>query len=53
MILFGLTLPKFGQWLGRSEEEKNLREFLQTTLATQPVEAEFTLSGHAIENKPL
>lgn len=52
MILFGLALPKFGRWLGRSEE-KYLREFLQTTLATQPVEAEFTLSGRAIENKPL
>jgi hypothetical protein len=45
-------LPKFGQWLGRNEKT-NLLEFLQTTLATQPVEAEFTLSGRAIENKPL
>ncbi len=52
MILFGLALPKFGQWLGRNEKN-NLLEFLQTTLATQPVEAEFTLSGRAIENKPL
>jgi len=52
MILFGLALPRFGQWLGRSEK-KDLLEFLQTALATQPIEAEFTLSGRAIENKPL
>jgi hypothetical protein len=52
MILFGLAVPKLRQRLGRSEA-KDLLEFLQTTLATQPVEAEFTLSGRAIENKPL
>jgi hypothetical protein len=52
MIIFGIALPKFGQWLGRSEESY-LREFLETTLAAQPVDAEFSLSGRAIENKPL
>jgi hypothetical protein len=52
LIVFGSLLPKIGQWMARSEENF-LREFLQTTLATQPAEAGFTLPGRAIENKPL
>lgn len=52
MFVFGLALPKFGQWLARSEE-RSLREFLETTLEAQPGEIAFALSGRIIENKPL
>jgi hypothetical protein len=30
-----------------------MREFLQTTLAAQPVESQFTVSQRVIENTPL
>jgi len=52
LIVLGSLLPKIGQWMTRSEENY-LREFLQITLAAQPVDAEFSLSGRAVENKPL
>jgi hypothetical protein len=51
-VLFGIVLPKFGRWTGRGEE-KFMREFLQTTLAAQPVESQFTVSQRVIENTPL
>jgi hypothetical protein len=51
-ILFGIFLPKFGRWLGRSEE-KFMVEFLEATLAAQPVESQFTVSQRVIENTPL
>ena len=51
-VIFGLLLPKFGRWMGRGEE-KLMREFLQNTLAAQPVESQFTVSQRVIENKPL
>jgi hypothetical protein len=52
MIIFGIALPKIGSWMARSED-KYLREFLETTLAAQPSELAFALSGRVIENKPL
>jgi hypothetical protein len=52
LIVIGYLLPKIGKWMTRGEE-KYLREFLETTLAAQPLAAEFSLSGRAIENKPL
>ena len=45
-------MPKFGRWLGR-DEEKYIREFLQTTLLAQPSESQFTVSQRVIENRPL
>jgi len=48
----GLVLPKFGQWIGRSEE-RDLRELLETTLAARVVDSGLPLSVRKIENKPL
>jgi hypothetical protein len=52
MFLFGLVLPKFGQWIGRSEE-RDLRELLETTLAARVDDSGLPLSVRKIENKPL
>jgi hypothetical protein len=52
MFLFGLLLPKFGQWIGRSEE-RDLRELLETTLAARVDDSGLPLSVRKIENKPL
>jgi hypothetical protein len=51
-VLFGIFLPKFGRWMGRGEE-RFMRDFLQTTLAAQPAESQFTVSQRVIENTPL
>jgi hypothetical protein len=51
-ILFGIFLPKFGPWMGKGEE-RFMTEFLETTLAAQPVEGTFTVSQRVIENTPL
>jgi len=52
LLAFGILLPKFGSRLGRNEE-KYIREFLQTTLLAQPTENQFTVSQRVIENRPL
>lgn len=52
LLAFGFVMPKFGRWLGRNEE-KYIREFLQTTLLAQPSESQFTVSQRVIENRPL
>jgi hypothetical protein len=52
LVIFGIFLPKFGRWIGRSEE-KLMREFLQNTLAAQSAESQFTVSQRVIENTPL
>ena len=52
LVIFGILLPKFGRWLGRGEE-KFMTEFLETTLAAQPVESQVTVSQRVIENTPL
>ena len=51
-VAFGIFLPKFGRWMGKSEE-KFMTEFLETTLAAQPAERRFTVSQRVIENTPL
>jgi hypothetical protein len=52
MFLFGLLLPKFGQWIGRSEE-RDLQKLLETTLAARVDDSGLPLSVRKIENKPL
>ena len=52
LLAFGMLMPQFGRWLGRNEE-KYIREFLQTTLSAQPDENQFTISQRVIENRPL
>ncbi len=52
LVIFGIFLPRFGRWIGRGEE-KFMTEFLETTLAAQPVESQFTVSQRVIENTPL
>jgi hypothetical protein len=50
MFLFGLLLPRFGQFIGRGEEGF-LRDFLESTLVARQVAIE--PSNQIIENKPL
>ncbi len=52
LLAFGVLMPQFGRWLGRNEE-KYIKEFLQTTLLAQPDENQFTVSQRVIENRPL
>jgi hypothetical protein len=52
MFLFGLILPRFGQFIGKSEE-RFLRDFLESTLAARTVDLELEPSNRTISNKPL
>jgi hypothetical protein len=52
LAAFGIILPNFGRWLGRNEE-KYIKEFLETTLLAQPGESQFAVSQRVIENRPL
>jgi hypothetical protein len=52
ILLIGICGPKAGELIGKNEE-RSLRDFLETTLAATPDESGFSLSARTIESKPL
>jgi hypothetical protein len=52
LFFFGLLMPKAGRFIGRGEE-RNLREFLEETLAARTVDPGSLDSSPVIENRPL
>jgi hypothetical protein len=52
LIAFGILMPNFGRWLGRNEE-KYIKDFLETTLLAQPTENEIIVSQRIIDNRPM